>query len=464
MADKNEISVQKTGEKYRNLIEQAADGIFLFDPQYNFISANFSGCLMLGYEKENLLELNIKDIIPAKYYGVLPINLSLLNSGLTRLVEIQFLRKDATLFYAELNAHTTTEGNIQAIVRDITDRKQVQEKLQIAIDKYDILFQATSDTIWDWDIVNNEIVYNDGITQVFGHKISKVNNANDWWKMNIHQNDLPAVAKSLEENFENRNKQIQFEYRFRCADGSFKYIYDRALVIYDEHNNPIRMIGTMLDITNAKEKEKQMVKVIIDAQKKERCRIGQELDDNINKILFGSLLALNMTKEKDSDIEKIFEYTEIGKKHISHAINEVRKLSHDLSLISSEEYSLQNTFEGLLAVINLNDRFNIKMHFDEIDNNYISNDIQVTLYRIFQEQIKNIITHSEATSIEISVTLTVNTVRMRIFDNGKGFNTKRVKKGIGLRNIRKRAESFSGKFILNSSISKGCEITIEIPF
>ena len=134
MADKDEISSQKIEEKYRNLIEQAADGIFLFDHQYNFISANTNGCLMLGYDKENLLKLNIKDIVPAQYYGKLPINLSSLNSGLPQLVERQFLRNDATVFYAELNAQITTEGNIQAIVRDITDRKQVQEKLQIAID------------------------------------------------------------------------------------------------------------------------------------------------------------------------------------------------------------------------------------------------------------------------------------------------------------------------------------------
>ena len=299
---------------------------------------------------------------------------------------------------------------------------------------------------------------------MFGYKISEVDNITDWWKMNIHENDLPAVVKSLAENFGNRNNKMQFEYRFRCADGSFKYIYDRAFVIYNENKKPIRMIGAMQDITYAKEEEKRMVKAIIDAQKNERCHIGQELHDNINQILLAALLTLKMTKEKHSDIEKVFERVEISRGQIIQAISEVRKLSHDLTLISFEECSLENIFEGLLTVINLNDTFHIKLHFDKIDNKYICDDIQVNLYRIFQEQIKNIITYSEATSIEISVTLTVNTIRMRIFDNGNGFNIKKVKKGIGLSNIRKRVESFSGNFILNSSIGKGCEIIIEIPF
>lgn len=463
MTDKNEISIQNPEEKYRNLIEQAADGIFVFDYEYNFISANKNGCLMLGYDKIDLLKLNIRDFIPAQFSGKLPINLLKLSNGHPHLVERQLMRKDGTILYTEVNAQITSEGNIQAIVRDTTDRKHAQEKLQKAKDRYDILSQATSDTIWDWDIPNNQVVYNEGITQMFGYGISEVDNVSGWWKMNIHPDDLLTVSRSLAGIFNTKGHKIQLEYRFRCADGSFKYIYDRAFVIYSDDNNPIRMIGAMQDITYAKEEEKRMVKAIIDAQKKERCHIGQELHDNINQILLGSLLTLSMTKEKQGDIEKIFECIEISRGHIGHAINEVRKLSHDLTLISFEECSLQNIFEGLLTVINVNNKFNIELYFDEIDNKYVCDDIQVNLYRIFQEQIKNIIHYSEATSIEISITRTVNAIGMRIFDNGNGFNIKTVKKGSGLSNIRKRAESLSGKFILNSSIGKGCEIIIDIP-
>lgn len=463
VTDKNEISIQKTEEKYRNLIEQAADGIFLFDRQCNFILANTNGCLMLGYDKDSLLKLNIRDITPAQFAGKLPINLSKLSNGHPQLVERQLMRKDGTIFYTEVNAQITIEGNIQAIIRDTTDRKHAQEILQKANDSYAILSQATSDTIWDWDIVNNKIVYNDGVTQMFGYTISEVDNVVDWWKMNIHPDDLLIVSRSLSEVFNTRTHKMQLEYRFRCADGSFKYIYDRAFVIYSEDNNPIRIIGAMQDITYVKEEGERIIKAIIDAQKKERCHIGQELHDNVNQILVGSLLTLGITKEKEGDIEKIFECIEMAKRHIGKAINEVRKLSHDLALVSFEDCSLQSIFENLLSVINLNNRYHIELYFDEIDKKYISDDIQVNLYRILQEQIKNIMTYSEANEIKISITLSGNVLRMRIFDNGKGFNTKTVKKGIGLSNIRKRTESFSGKFILNSSIGGGCEIIIEIP-
>jgi signal transduction histidine kinase len=80
-----------------------------------------------------------------------------------------------------------------------------------------------------------------------------------------------------------------------------------------------------------------------------------------------------------------------------------------------------------------------------------------------QEQVKNIAKYAEASKIEVSLTRSGSTISMRIFDNGKGFDVKTAKKGIGLSNIKKRAESLSGKFILNSAPGKGCEIIVEIP-
>jgi signal transduction histidine kinase len=95
--------------------------------------------------------------------------------------------------------------------------------------------------------------------------------------------------------------------------------------------------------------------------------------------------------------------------------------------------------------------------------NAVNGNIQINLYRILQEQIKNIVKYADASEIEITVTQAQDTIMMRIYDNGKGFDVKTAKKGIGLSNIKKRAESFSGKFILNSAKGKGCEILLELP-
>ena len=450
-------------DKYRNLVEQAAVGIFLFDPEGNFITANTNGCLMLGYDKCSLLTLNIKDIIPPLYQGKEFVKLSTLYTGEPLIIDRQYMRKDGSVFFTEVNAQLTAEGNIQAIVRDITESKTAKENMQKAIERYDILAKATSDTIWDWDIVNDTMLYSEGINIMFGYEKTKVDNVVNWWKEKIYPDDFLLIAEMIKEVFDKKLSMAKMEYRFYCADNTFKYIYDRAYVIYDENEKPIRMIGAMQNITYEKQEENRIAKAIIDAQEQERRHIGQELHDNVNQILAGSLLTLGMAKLEICDSNKAAGFIDITNGHINHAIEEIRKLSHQLVPVSFDDDSLVDIFENLLLKINLNNRFNITLQFDEICKSRISYDIQINLYRILQEAIKNILKYSCATKIDISVKENANTVIMRIYDNGKGFDAKSTVKGIGINNMNKRVQFFSGKFILTSSPQNGCELVVEIP-
>jgi two-component system, NarL family, sensor histidine kinase UhpB len=463
LMDVTEEKIIEKEDKYRNLVEQAAVGIFLFDPEGNFISANTNGCLMLGYDKQSLLSLNIRDIIPPRYRGKEFIKLSTLYTGKPLIIDRQYMRKDGTVFFTEVNAQLTSEGNIQAIVRDITESRTAKENMQKAIDRYDILAKATSDTIWDWDIVNNTMLYNEGIKNMFGYEKSEVHNVVNWWKEKIYPDDYLLVAETIRDLFERKLTMAKMEYRFYCADHTYKYIYDRAYVIYDENEKPIRMIGAMQNVTYEKQEENRIAKAIIDAQEQERRHIGQELHDNVNQILAGSLLTLGMAKLDINEPAKAIEYIDITSGHLTHAIDEIRKLSHQLVPVSFEDGSLVDIFENLLLKVNLNNRFDITLHFDDICKNRISYEIQINLYRILQEAIKNILKYSEATSIEISVKEHPKHLRMRIYDNGKGFDVKSTVKGIGISNMNKRAQFFSGKFLLISAPGKGCELIVEIP-
>ena len=223
------------------------------------------------------------------------------------------------------------------------------------------------------------------------------------------------------------------------------------------------MLGAMQDITYQIEEEIRTAKAIIDAQEQERRFIGEELHDNINQILAGTLLTLGMAKVKQADTRQQIEFIESAMGYITDAINETRKLSHHLAPAIFEDNSLKDLFENLLLNLNLDNRFIIRLNFDELKQIAIPENIQINLYRILQEQAKNILKYSEASTIEITVKITNSVVSLKIFDNGKGFDTKTAKRGIGLSNIKKRADSLSGKFILNSAPGKGCEIIVEIP-
>ena len=142
----------------------------------------------------------------------------------------------------------------------LLESREASEILKESKERYDVVMKATSDTIWDMDIVNNRITYNKGIHLVFGYAPSyqQVSHARKWWKKTVHPEDQKKVEDLLKDVLENKQSHIQIEYRFRCADGSYKYVFDRGFIILDERNEPVRIIGAMQDITRQKEEENRL--------------------------------------------------------------------------------------------------------------------------------------------------------------------------------------------------------------
>ncbi len=346
---------------------------------------------------------------------------------------------------------------------DITERKQSEMKLQKALDRYNILAKATSDTIWDWDMQSHMMRYNKGVTTMLGYEKSVVENIPDWWKQNIHPDDLATVSELLNEVFLSNKQNIQLSYRFLCADGNYKYIFDRAFVLYDEQGKPIRIIGAMQDVTYEKEEEIRISKAIVDAQESERQQLGMELHDNVNQILSVSLLYLGIARQHQKNETVFIETIDTCKKHISDAIDEIRKLSHQLTPASKDNVSFKDVFQSLIESLTTNSSVDVQLHFDDFEQEQVSLEIQTALYRILQEQMNNIFKHAAADTVEIDVLVTDNAISLRIADNGKGFDTKSVSKGIGLGNIKRRAEMNGGKFSCFSLPGRGCEIMVSIP-
>ena len=611
-----EVSEQKSRErqseeKYRNLVEQAADGIFLFDMAGNFLSVNTSGSAMLGYDTESLLQLNIKDILPEQFVDKMPVSLENLNSSNPLLLERMFKRRDGAIVYAEVRAQLVMGGNIQAIVRDITERKKseaalkeseifnksiltsisshiavVDEKgniisvnkawsdfsasnsecllerngvgsnyievckksvrageamaakalegfykvidnelpvfemeypchtsdkkywfllritkfaddspkvvmmhiditarvnanmhMQSALERYDILSKATSDTIWDWDIVNNVMAYNDGITKMFGYKIAQIENVVEWWKNNIHPDDLRRVSELLNEVFTKERHNFQLEYRFRCQNGSYKYIFDRAFILFDEKKKPYRMIGAMQDISERKnaeqefrtmkrklmdqkvEEQKKITRAILNAQESERRHMGEELHDNINQMLAGTKLYLSVAGTNNAELKAALEYPLYL---IDETMTEIRLLTRR-SVTPKHNVNLNELLQTLIDTMFKNALVKTNFVYNVADN-LLDDEIKLNIYRIVQEQASNIIKHAGAVHVGISVNACNNIIDIAVTDDGKGFDVNKKREGIGISNIINRVESFNGEVVIESSDGKGCKLLIKIPY
>lgn len=125
-------------------------------------------------------------------------------------------------------------------------------------ERYDIVAKATSDTIWDWKIEDDSIIWNKGIYGIFGYQKEDVGSTSKWWFDRIHPEDSLKMSVKLYSFLEQKTEKWQDEYRFQCADGSYKYVFDRGFLVKDANGKPLRMIGAIQDVTKQKEEEQRL--------------------------------------------------------------------------------------------------------------------------------------------------------------------------------------------------------------
>jgi PAS domain S-box-containing protein len=217
-----------------------------------------------------------------------------------------------------------------------------------------------------------------------------------------------------------------------------------------------------IDVTEKNLQEQRVVKAIIKTQEDERYEIGGELHDNVCQILAASLFSLNKLKQSlPGTSRSLFD---LCKDNIRLALDEIRNLSHRLAPAFFDDSTLEEAFRRLFNTFNTENKLKMSLHFGKAIGRYpLTLDIQLNLYRILQEQLRNIQKYAKATVVEVEVIIHNNNLKMKVSDNGIGFNVHEFKGGIGLANMKRRAELFSGKFKLDASPGKGCTIVVDIP-
>jgi len=206
-------------------------------------------------------------------------------------------------------------------------------------------------------------------------------------------------------------------------------------------------------------RQRQITEAVIVAQEKERTEIGKELHDNVNQILGASNLYIN-TAMTDEDLrqELLGRSTEL----ISKAINEIRKISKSLITPGLREIGLLESIEDITEDMKLARGTNIRLDINIIEEE-VEERRKLTLFRIVQEQLNNIMKHAKATEVMIRLSIEGSDIVLTVVDNGVGFDVSRHRKGVGITNIISRVELFKGKVELQSKPGEGCVLSVRVP-
>jgi PAS domain S-box-containing protein len=183
--------------------------------------------------------------------------------------------------------------------------KQTNNKIKESNEKYDIVAKATSDTIWDWKIPEDRLTWNKGIKRIYGYKQSQVENNSKWWFNNIHPEDSIKMSVKLYSFLEQKTEKWQDQYRFKCADNTYKHVLDRGFILKDENGKAVRMIGAIQDITKQKEEENRLKLLeTVFTQTKDSIIIteAESNDGQIPKIVFANPAYINMSGYETHEI------------------------------------------------------------------------------------------------------------------------------------------------------------------
>jgi PAS domain S-box-containing protein len=309
---------------------------------------------------------------------------------------------------------------------------------------------------------------NDAFVRMYGYSVQEVVGKNP--QEILSGPETSAEKLELLQKMIGREEAFSDEIKYYSKDGVKKIVEFQMQPIYDERGMINGFFSIHHNITEKrklerklvklqKEKERRIAEAVISTQEKERSEIASELHDNVNQILTTVKLYLEFMQ---TDTEGKANLLEKSIQLIVDAVQDIRGISHTLSFVSIKDVTLEEALTEFVHTINLAGKTNVELTVS-IQDQPIGGGIKLSIFRIVQETVNNILKYAEATHAKIEILQCEKSLVLSIVDNGIGFDPCRKKTGIGLSNIETRVLAYAGEMEIKSSPGNGCSLRIEFP-
>jgi two-component system, sporulation sensor kinase E len=247
------VQFQKSEGKYRSLIEQASDAIYVLDFNRDFTDVNDSMCKMVGYSREELLQLKVESIIYPEELKTDPLPKGI-KPGESIVRERRFMHKNGLVFPVEVNVKMFSDDRIMVIARDITYRKKMETGLRDAELKFRTI--AEKSMVGVYIVQKGKFIYvNPRFAEVFGYQPQEVIDTFPVETI-IHESYRPITTENVRQRMAGEVESVHYETMGMKKDGTTNWVefYGSRAIIGDEPT----IIGTMIDITKRKKAEEEL--------------------------------------------------------------------------------------------------------------------------------------------------------------------------------------------------------------
>ncbi|UWZ83546.1 sensor histidine kinase [Occallatibacter riparius] len=357
--------------------------------------------------------------------------------------------KDGSQKYIEFSVSFVGNRSVVTFV-DLTDRYLAELERRRGEEKYREVAEVAPVMIWMTDPHAMSTYLSKSWVDFTGVPLER--QLGDGWAETIHPADRERCLEVFKAAAAKRELYHQ-EMRFRRHDGEYRWIYDTGVPRYSSDGEFAGYIGSCLDITDRKTMEEALStfgRRLLQAQEEERLRIARELHDD-----FGQRLAVISMELQGAG--KVLD-------HVRELAFDLQSLSHRLHSSSLEHFGLVVATRRLCKEMGERLGIDIEFHSENIPRN-VAYDIRLCLFRVSQEALKNILKHSNARNVELSLVGTDTEIQLTIQDSGIGFDITNVDKaaGLGIISMRERLKLVNGGLSIQSVIDRGTTLRATVP-
>lgn len=251
-------------DQLKATLEAIPDLLFDVDLEGRYYAAHSPNLGLLAAPKEDLIGRNLRDVLPASAALVSMSALEQANeSGFSHGKQFKLTVPDGDLWFELSVAKKITKyGEIPRFIvlsRNVTERKQSENALSESELRWKFAIEGSGDGLWDWNVSTNALFLSKKWKEILGYAEDEIGNTLQEWESRLHPDDKEAALLAVQCAMDNKVESYSSEHRLLCEDGHYKWMLDRGMVISRNANGePLRMIGTIADITSRKLIEQQL--------------------------------------------------------------------------------------------------------------------------------------------------------------------------------------------------------------
>ncbi|RYZ62209.1 MAG: PAS domain S-box protein [Chitinophagaceae bacterium] len=359
------------------------------------------------------------------------------------------------------------EGKAMRMVgamQDITQQKESETAIRLSEERFRLLFYQSPTPKWMFKGDTLQIVeVNEAALRLFGYT------KEEFLQLSLHDlviDDDGFDQDIITEEKLSRYKDIVLQQKKNGDVFSLEVTSQpielptgrHFIVIGDDVTEKIALQQMVLEEKYAAQKE--VAKAIINTQENERSEIAKELHDNVNQLLTTAKLYIENINYYPEQKET---FAQKGIDMIQKSISEIRSLSKQLVTPVINDIGFKATIDELLEHYSAMNLFHIDLSYN-LEEPHLEKGMQLTIYRIIQEQMNNIVKYAKASVVQITVHACRQSLEVIISDNGVGFDKRKTTKGLGLKNMKNRAEVYKGDFRIRSTEGSGTVVQVTFPF